>query len=84
MGITIHIKLYSYNDVFNFSIDSVLAYLHCFYKEKIMFQSSCEQKVCKKTGPAIDRFSSKIGSPQKNYCTFISSDIFERIPKKQT
>ena len=37
-----------------------------------------------KTGPAIDRFSSRIGSPQKIYCAFISSDIFERIPKKQT
>ena len=38
----------------------------------------------KKTGPAIDRFSSRLGSPQKIYCSFISSDMFERIQKKQT
>ena len=38
----------------------------------------------KKTGPAIDRFSSRLGSPQKMYSSFISSDVFERIPKKQT
>ena len=37
----------------------------------------------KKTGPATERFSSRIGSPQKISCPFISSDIFERIPKKQ-